>query len=253
LKQQPLFSIQDLRKSFDLSPRAVLNGVSLTIHAGETVALVGRSGAGKSTLARCVVGLESQESGEILIDGRRFDPRERSRRRLVQMVWQDPVPSLSPYLTVAESIREPLDAFSINQPSWRENRVRELLQYVGLAPELASRRPHQLSGGECQRIVLARALAPDPRLLILDEPLSALDPPTQADIVPVLQSVTREASRAVLLISHDLTAIRKLATRVSLLHEGRVVEDVPSDRFLSDPEHPASREFLAAWPALPFD
>ena len=253
MKQPPLCSIQDLRKSFDPSRRAVLNGVSLTIHAGETVALVGRSGAGKSTLARCVVGLESPDSGEILIDGARFNPRERKLRRLVQMVWQDPVPSLSPYLTVAESIREPLDAFSAGPPSWRGNRVRELLRSVGLAPELASRRPHQLSGGECQRIVLARALAPDPRLLILDEPLSALDPPAQADIVPVLQSVTRPASRAVLLISHDLTAIRKLATRVALLHEGRVVEDAPSDRFLSEPEHPASREFLAAWPALPFD
>jgi len=248
----PLFSIKDLRKSFDPVRGAVLDGVDLTIHGGETVALVGRSGAGKSTLARCVAGLESPESGEIFIDGSPFNPRERTLRRLVQMVWQDPVPSLSPYRSVAASIREPLDAFSIAPPSSRENRVQELMRYVGLAPELASRRPHQLSGGECQRVVLARALAPDPRLLILDEPLSALDPPAQADIVPVLLNVARQTSRAVLLISHDLTAIRKLATRVALLHEGRIVEDVPAGRFLLNPEHQASREFVCAWPALPF-
>lgn len=252
MKQAPLLSIQNLRKCFDPARGAVLGGVNLTIRSGETVALVGRSGAGKSTIARCMVGLESPESGEILIDGSPFDPRERKRRWLVQMVWQDPVPSLSPYRTVAESIREPLDAFSVDLPSSRKLRVRELIRSVGLAPELTARRPHQLSGGECQRVILARALAPNPRLLILDEPLSALDPPTQAEIVPVLQNVARQTSRAVLLISHDLTAIRKLATRVALLHEGRVVEDQPTDRFLSKPEHPAARQFLAAWPALPF-
>jgi ABC-type dipeptide/oligopeptide/nickel transport system ATPase subunit len=253
MKQPPLLSIRDLHKCFDTAGGAVLNGVSLTIHRGETVALVGRSGSGKSTLARCLVGLESPESGEVFIDGDRFRPRERKLRRLVQMVWQDPVPSLSPYRTVAESIREPLDAFSIGPPPSRDGRVRELLRSVGLAPELGDRRPHQLSGGECQRVIVARALAPDPRLLILDEPLSALDPPTQAEIVPVLQGVARQGAQAVLLISHDLTAVRKLASRVALLHEGRIVEDQPTERFLSNPEHPAARQFLSAWPALPFD
>ena len=138
MKPPPLFSIKDLRKSFDPVRGAVLDGVDLTILGGETVALVGRSGAGKSTLARCVAGLESPESGEIFIDGSPFNPRERTLRRLVQMVWQDPVPSLSPYRSVAASIREPLDAFSIAPPSSRENRVQELMRYVGLAPELAS-------------------------------------------------------------------------------------------------------------------
>jgi len=247
----PLVSIQGLRKSFGEGSR-VLDGVSLAIGAGETVALVGRSGAGKSTLARCVIGLETADGGDVRIDGRVFDPRRRPERRVVQMVWQDPVPSLSPYQTVGASIREPLDGFGIGDPGARGARVRELLCSVGLAPELAARRPHELSGGECQRIVLARALAPDPHLLILDEPLSALDPPSQAAIVPLLQAVARRAARAVLLISHDLTAVRRLADRVALLDEGRIVEDQNTDAFFANPKRPASREFLAAWPALPF-
>jgi len=251
VRLSPLVSIQGLHKSFGGGAR-VLDGVSLAIGAGETVALVGRSGAGKSTLARCVIGLETADGGDVRIDGRVFEPRRRAQRRLVQMVWQDPVPSLSPYQTVGASIREPLDGFGIADSGARDARVRELMRSVGLAPELAARRPHELSGGECQRIVLARALAPDPRLLVLDEPLSALDPPSQATIVPLLQEVARQASRAVLLISHDLTAVRRLADRVALLDEGRIVEDRRTDAFFASPEQPASRAFLAAWPALPF-
>ncbi len=251
MRPEPFVSIQALRKSFEAST-SVLDGVNLAIGEAETVAMVGRSGAGKSTLARCVVGLETADGGEIRIHGLTFDLRRRKQRRLVQMVWQDPVPSLSPYQTVGASIREPLDGFEVGDPSAREAQVRELMRSVGLGPELAARRPHELSGGECQRIVIARALAPDPRLLILDEPLSALDPPRQAAIVPLLQSVARQTGRAVLLISHDLTAVRRLADRVALLHQGRVVEDRPTEAFFSSPEHPASRELLAAWPALPF-
>lgn len=246
----PLVTLDDLRKSF--GEARVLDGVSLGIAAGETVALVGRSGAGKSTLARCAVGIETADSGEIRIDGRLFDPGLRRQRRLVQMVWQDPLPALSPYQTAGQSIREPLDAFSIDEPSNRDERVRALLASVGLSPELAGRRPYELSGGECQRIVIARALAPEPRLLILDEPLSALDPPSQAAITPLLQNIARQAARAVLLISHDLTAIRRLADRVAMLHEGRIAEDLPTAEFFSQPQHPATREMLDAWPALPF-
>jgi len=252
VKETPPVSIRDLRKSFQGGVR-VLDGVSLSIDAGETVALVGRSGAGKSTFARCVVGLETADGGETMIDGRVFDPGRREERRKVQLVWQDPVPSLSPFQTVGRSIREPLDGFRIGERGRRDGRVRELLRSVGLAPELAERRPHELSGGECQRVVIARALASDPRLLILDEPLSALDPPSQAAAVPVLQAAARETGRAVLLISHDLTAVRRLADRTALLHEGKIVEVRKTDDFFSRPEHPASREFLAAWPELPFD
>jgi len=251
LRAAPVVAIKDLRKSFPAGP-AVLDGVSLNIGCGETVALVGRSGAGKSTLARCVVGLEPPESGEVRIDGRTFDPRARKQRRLVQMVWQDPVPSLSPYQTVGASIREPLDSFAVGEPSKRATQVRDLIRSVGLAPEIEARRPHELSGGECQRIVIARALAPDPRLLLLDEPLSALDPPSQAAVLPLLQSVARQSSRAVLLISHNLTAVRRLADRVALLHQGRIVEDQATGGFFARPRHPATRELLTAWPALPF-
>jgi ABC-type dipeptide/oligopeptide/nickel transport system ATPase subunit len=196
--------------------------------------------------------LEPVDHGEIVIDGRTFNSRRRSERWTVQMVWQDPVPSLCPYRTVGDSIREPLDAFSIGEPLARDEHVRRLIESVGLAPDLAARRPHQLSGGECQRIVIARALAPNPRLLILDEPLSALDPPSQAAITPLLLAIARDPARVVLLISHDLTAIRRLADRIAFLHEGQIVADQSTGQFLTRPEHSAARDFIDAWPALPY-
>jgi ABC-type dipeptide/oligopeptide/nickel transport system ATPase subunit len=248
----PLVSIAGLHKSFGSHATPVLDGITFTMNGGQTVALVGRSGAGKSTLARCVVGLEPLDRGEIQIDGRTFDPTRRSGRWLVQMVWQDPVPSLSPYRTVGDSLREPLDAFSIGEPAARAENVSRLIHSVGLPPECAARRPHQLSGGECQRIVIARALAPNPRLLILDEPLSALDPPTQAAILPLLQSIAKQPDRAVLLISHDLTAIRRLADRVVYLHQGHIVANQTTADFFSQPQHPAAGDFIRAWPALPY-
>lgn len=244
--------IRGLSKCFTAARGAVLDGVDLAIRAGETVALLGRSGAGKSTLARCLVGLERPDAGTIAVDGVPYDPRKRRARRLVQMVWQDSYPSLSPYRTIRHSLREPLDAFGAGPEAARDARARELLHAVGLGPDVLDRRPHQLSGGECQRVVIARALAADPRVLILDEPLSALDAPAQAEIVPVLQAASHAAAGAVLFISHDLTAVRRLATRVAVLDGGKVVEEKPTAEFFAAPENPASRALLDAWPPLPF-
>lgn len=245
-------SIRGLHKSFQASRGAVLAGVTLQVDPGETVALIGRSGAGKSTLARCLVGLETADSGEVRVDGSIYHPRVRRSRHLVQMVWQDAITSLSPFCTIRQTLREPMDEFGMGAAASRDQRVEELIESVGLQASLLDRRPHQLSGGECQRVGIARALATDPRVLVLDEPLSALDAPGQAEILPVLRAASRKAPRAVLLISHDLTAIRRLATRVAVLHGGRVVEDQATEPFFADPQHPATREFLAAWPPLPF-
>jgi ABC-type dipeptide/oligopeptide/nickel transport system ATPase subunit len=168
------------------------------------------------------------------------------------MVWQDPYSALSPYQTIRRSLREPLDAFAVGDVSGRDKTVKRLIELVGLDSKLLDRRPHQLSGGECQRVVIARALAPEPRILILDEPLSALDPNSQAEVVPILQAASGDTRRAVLLISHDLTAVRSLASHVAMLHEGRVVEIQDTSSFFAAPIHNASREFLRAWPSLPF-
>ena len=248
----PALAVCSLRRSYRADRGRVLEDVSLEIGEGNTLALLGRSGCGKSTLARCLVGMEPIDAGTIAVDGLAFSPTQRSQRRRVQMVWQDAVSSLSPYRTAGQSLREPLDAFEIAESKTRDTRVEELSAIVGLRPELLNRRPHQLSGGECQRVVIARALAPDPRILILDEPLSALDPPSQAEMLPVIRAVAAQAARAVLLISHDLTAVRQLATRVALLHEGKIIEEQLTEDFFAAPKHPQTREFLAAWTGLPF-
>ena len=156
------------------------------------------------------------------------------------------------FLTLRQSMAEPLESFGIGDPKTRSRRADELLSSVGVAPEMFDRKPHQLSGGECQRAVIARSLASDPRVLLLDEPMSALDPPRQAALSEVLARLTRENRRAILLISHDLTAVRRLSTRVALLDKGRIVEDVPSAEFFARPSHPVARQFLEAWPPLPF-
>ena len=252
MSARPGLSIRGLHKRFTSLGEAVLNGVNLDIAAGETVAIIGRSGAGKSTLARCLAGLDAPGAGVIEIDGAPYRPQVRKKRGLVQMVWQHSTASLTPYRTIRESLREPLEALNIGSKGGRDARVCELIESVGLDQDVLDRRPHQLSGGECQRVVIARALATNPRVLVLDEPLSALDAPSQAEVIPVLHATTRQGCRAVLLISHDLTAVRRIATRVAVLHDGWIVEDRETNLFFSSPEHPAAREFLASWPALPF-
>jgi len=237
-----LLRVAELSVSFE---SRVLNGVSFSARAGECVAILGMSGCGKSTLARCIAGLESVTSGAVEIEGRAHTPRHRADRRRVQMVWQDSASSLSPFLSVRDSIQEGLADRN------REN-LRTLAAAVGLPEELLDRRPHQLSGGELQRAGIARALAAEPKVLILDEPLSALDPITQCEILPYLRQATHAPNRVALFILHDLTAVRQLADRVLFLHGGRIVEDRPAMEFLTEPHHPAAREFVSAWPSLPF-
>jgi ABC-type dipeptide/oligopeptide/nickel transport system ATPase subunit len=237
-----LLGVTELSKSFE---SRVLDGVSFSVSAGECVAILGKSGCGKSTLARCIAGLEIVTSGSVEIEGRAHTPHHRADRRRVQMVWQDSASSLSPFFSIRESMQEGL------ADGGREN-LRALAVAVGLREELLDRRPHQLSGGELQRAGIARALAAEPKVLILDEPLSALDPITQFEILPYLRQATHAPNRAALFISHDLTAVRQLADRVLFLHGGHVVEDRPAVEFLTEPHHAAAREFVSAWPSLPF-
>jgi ABC-type dipeptide/oligopeptide/nickel transport system ATPase subunit len=238
----PLLRVQGMVKTFARHGVRVLDGLGFSVAAGECVAVLGKSGCGKSTLARCLAGLEPMTEGMIEIEGSPHHTSIRRQRRLIQMVWQDSAAALSPFLSIGKSIKEPLESA----------RIGDLASAVGLRAELLDRRPHQLSGGEAQRAGIARALAADPKVLILDEPLSALDPVTQVEILPFLRTATHAPGRAALFISHDLTAVRLLADRVIFLDGGKVVEDRRVEAFLSAPDHPVAQEFLSAWPALPF-
>lgn len=245
-----MLRVEGLVKRYGRQGVRVLDGVGFSVAAGECVAVLGKSGCGKSTLARCVAGLLPVTEGLLEIEGAVHSPQSRAQRRRVQMVWQDSVASLSPFADIRGSLREAMGQEL--EDGERDRRLGELAGAVGLRGELLGRRPHELSGGEAQRAAIARALAAEPKVLLLDEPLSALDPMTQYEILPFLREATHAAGRAALFISHDLTAVQQLADRVLFLESGMVVEDRPAGAFLAGPRHPAAQAFLSAWPALPF-
>jgi peptide/nickel transport system ATP-binding protein len=231
-----------------------LAGVSLEVAAGESVGLVGESGAGKTTLARCLLGLERPSAGAIVIDGidagdwATLGPGERERlRRTVQMVFQDPASTLNPARTVRATLSE---ALAMGGPRSRDRRreVARLLERVGLPASYAARKPAALSGGERQRVAVARALAVGPRVLVCDEPVSALDVSVQAQILNLLADVRRELGVALLLIAHDLAVVRQVTERVYVLRRGEVVESGPTDEVLDRPRHPYTRSLIEATP-----
>jgi len=229
-----------------------VRGVSLQVHAGETVALVGESGCGKSTTARMVARLTDVTRGRIVYDGVDVTDlrhaKMRPHRRTVQMVFQDSWSALDPRMTCAELIAEPLRV----QGAWRKESpqlVDELLDRVGLAALYADRRPETLSGGQRQRLCIARALALHPKVLLLDEPVSALDASIQAQILGVFQDLQRDLGIAYLFISHDLAVVRHLADRVLVMNAGLVLEEGPADAVFQNPQHEYTRALLAAVPA----
>ena len=222
------------------------------LHAGEALGIVGESGCGKSTLARALVGLQGTTAGGIVLDGRdlaRLDEKRwRPLRREIQMVFQDPLASLDPRMTIAASIEEPLVALCPElDAAARRARVAELLGRVGLA-ELAERYPHELSGGQCQRAGIARALSVRPRVLICDEPVSALDTAVQAQILSLLAELQREHNLALIFISHDLAVVQQLCRRVLVMYLGRVMEQATAVELFARPRHPYTRALLAAVP-----
>ncbi len=229
---------------------AALDRVDLALEPGETLAIAGESGAGKSTLARIVLGLESPDAGSVLVQGRPLAELTgtalRTWRRRAQLVPQDPLASLDPALPVGVSLAEPLLAHRIGDRHSRRRRVEELLRSVGIPPAAASRRPSAFSGGQRQRLALARALAPDPDLLVLDEPVSALDEPLRSRILDLIAELVTTRNLTALLVSHEIEPIRQLASRTAVLYRGAVVEEGPTGTLLERPRHPYTARLLAA-------
>jgi ABC-type oligopeptide transport system ATPase subunit len=235
------------------TPFFAVDGVSLHVEPGETLALVGESGCGKSTLSRTIVGITEATEGEILIDGQPAGimaaEKQREIARQVQYVFQDPYSSLNPRRTAGQSLEEALEIAGVPRREMRDRSI-ELLERVSLGPEYLDRYPWAFSGGQRQRIGIARALATDPRLLILDEPVSALDVSIQAQILKLLTRLQRELNLAYLFITHDLAVVREIAHRVAVMYKGKIVETGPAEQIMERPQHPYTQTLLAATPDL---
>ncbi|GLI26956.1 ABC transporter ATP-binding protein [Agromyces rhizosphaerae] len=232
-------------------PFRALAGVSLDIRPGESLGLVGESGSGKTTLGRAVLGLAPVTSGEIVFDGREIGHlSHRARRPLaseIQVVFQDPYSSLNPSLTVAQILAEPLMARGVAAKE-ASRRVGDLLERVALPSDAARRLPREFSGGQRQRIAIARALALDPRLVVCDEPVSALDLSTQARVLDLLVEVQERTGVAYLFISHDLAVVRHISHRVSVMYRGEIVETGDGEQVTARPVHPYTQRLLLAAP-----
>jgi peptide/nickel transport system ATP-binding protein len=227
-----------------------LQDVSFRLAAGRNLGVVGESGSGKSTLARLVMALERPSSGQVLFDGQDLHRLPaaalRAARVGLQMVFQDPMDSLDPRHPVARSVAEPLEMHPGIQSDERSERVAQVLQAVGLSPDDGARYPHEFSGGQRQRIAIARALVTRPRLIVADEPVSALDVSVQAQVLNLMQDLQEQFGVTYLLISHDLAVVDLLCDDLLVLHEGRVVEQGETDRVLQQPAHACTRALLAA-------
>ncbi|MEI6689538.1 MAG: ABC transporter ATP-binding protein [Thermoleophilia bacterium] len=255
----PLLELRDVTRTYRAPGTAfgrkrlhALRGVTVTIGEGESVALVGESGCGKSTLARIAVRLESAETGEVLVEGTPRSELSRSQLRAgtteIQLVPQDASAALDPRMTIAASVGEPLAIHRRGTKAEREARVLDLLDEVGLDRSLAVRFPHQLSGGQRQRVVIARALALEPKLLIADEPVSALDVSVRAQVLNLLRDIRERRSLALLVISHDLAVVRTISERIDVMYLGRIVESGPTAAVIDQPAHPYTAALVAAFP-----
>lgn len=261
-----LLEIEDLHVDFRQSSLADLfragggrtvravNGVSLTVNRGETLGIVGESGCGKSTLARALLRLIEPTSGAVRFDGadvRRMGARELFHfRRRAQTVFQDPFASLNPRMTIGETLEEIFRVHRLCPRAEIPERVRVLMATVGLSPDLANRRPTALSGGQCQRVGIARALAVDPELIIADEAVSALDVSIQAQILNLFIRLQQEMRLTMIFISHDLGVVRHLCQTVAVMYLGRVVEIGPAEALFRNPRHPYTQALLAAMPSM---
>lgn len=230
-----------------------VDGVSFTLKRGETLGLVGESGCGKSTTGLAVMDMLAASGGRILFEGDDLatfsKAQEKNFRRKVQMVYQDPFGSLNPRMTVFDIIGEPLEVHGLakDETSYRA-RIAELLAMVGLLPSMADRYPHEFSGGQRQRIAIARALALEPRLIVCDEPVSALDVSIQAQVVNVFMELQKRLGLTYLFIAHDLAVVRHISDRIAVMYLGRIVEIADRDELYSNPRHPYTKALLSAVP-----
>ncbi|ALK91075.1 MULTISPECIES: ATP-binding cassette domain-containing protein [unclassified Limnohabitans] len=255
MSQQALLQVKDLRVNFPQGRGKVfqaLKGISLDIQPGETVGLVGESGSGKTTVGRVILGLTEATSGDVWFEGENITHASRERRRAlgrdIQVVFQDPYGSLNPARTIGDTLAEPL----MNDKSLTgkdiSERVAEVLQQVGMPTDTASRYPGMFSGGQRQRIAIARAVIAKPRLIVCDEPVSALDLSVQAQVLNLLKSLQQSMGLAMLFISHDLTVVRHVSHRTVVLYRGDIVEQGDAGQVHDHPEHPYTRALLAAAP-----
>ncbi len=258
----PILELKDVRTYFPVSRRLVsrspagmvraVNGVSLTLQRGEVLGLVGESGCGKSTLARTILRLVPATSGTIILEGRNLTAAKaaelKTARRELQMVFQDPYASLNPRLTVFATLAEPLLVHRICPASEVTARVAELMRLVGLEPRFNRKYPHEFSGGQRQRIAVARALAVQPKVIIADEPVSALDVSIQAQILNLLARLVREMDLSMIFIAHDLSVVKHVSDRVAVMYLGKIVELGSATDVIERPRHPYTRALISAIP-----
>ncbi len=261
---QPLLEVRDLKVHFKVGQGALrrakgwvraVDGVSFSLAAGETLGLVGESGSGKSTLGRAVLRLLATNAGQIRFEGEDITHLEgdrlREKRRRFQIVFQDPIGSLNPSLTVGEIVAEPLRIHHLAPDrEQRRNRVEDLLKAVGLGAGDAARYPHEFSGGQRQRIGIARALAVEPRLIVCDEPVSALDVSIQAQIVNLLKSLQAQFGIAYLFIAHDLAVVEHISQRIMVMYLGKIVECAEARSLCRQPRHPYTKALISAVPRI---
>lgn len=256
-----LLEVRNLRKTFQVTTGALagkhltlkaVDGVSFNLRSGETLGLVGESGCGKSTTGKAILRLLEPDDGEVLFEGQdllALSPSQmRMRRRDLQMIFQDPYSSLNPRMQVADIVGEPLKIHGLAKGRALRQEVVRLLETVGLSPAHLDRYPHEFSGGQRQRIGIARALAVQPRLIVADEPVSALDLSIQAQVVNLMQDIQQQFELTYLFIAHDLSIIEHISDRVAVMYLGRIVELTPADQLYKNPRHPYSEALLNAVP-----
>ncbi|MET3289590.1 ATP-binding cassette domain-containing protein [Brevibacillus fluminis] len=253
-KRDTLIEVKNLKKFFQIGDNTLkaVNDISFDIKRGETLGVVGESGCGKSTAGRTMLRLYEPTEGDILFEGksiRNLNPQEmKAMRRNIQMIFQDPYASLNPRMTVGDIIGEALDIHGLATGEKRKQRIQELLSLVSLNPEHMNRFPHEFSGGQRQRIGIARALAVEPKFIVCDEPISALDVSVQAQVVNLLESLQEKMGLTYMFIAHDLSMVKYISDRVAVMYLGKMVELAESDALYEKPLHPYTQALLSAIP-----